>query len=77
MKNQTKSWSTIELIMLMVWSSVLTLCVAMIAAYAYLVSPLKKEAVDRGFAEWKVVDNSSGQTQFVWKQSPKLLTFSF
>jgi hypothetical protein len=75
MKNKLP-WSTLELVILMVFSSILTTSVVMIASHAYIVSPLKKEAVERGYAEWEVTNNSSGQTKFVWKDK-QLLTFSF
>lgn len=32
-----------------------------------LLNPLKGEAVEKGYAEWKVVDNNTGETKFVWK----------
>jgi len=32
------------------------------------VSPLKSEAVEKGYAEWQIVDNHSGATKFAWKQ---------
>jgi hypothetical protein len=32
------------------------------------VLPLKHQAIERGFAEWQVIDQQVGTTEFVWKQ---------
>ena len=29
---------------------------------------IKKEAVEYGYADWKVIDNATGQSVFVWKK---------
>lgn len=75
MKNKLP-WSILELVLLVTFSSILTTSVVMIASHAYLISPLKKEAVERGFAEWEVTNNSSGQTKFVWKDK-QVFRYSF
>lgn len=75
MKNKLP-WSILELVLLMTFSSILTTCVVMIASHDYIISPLKKEAVERGFAEWEVTNNSSGQTKFVWKDK-QVFRYSF
>ncbi len=33
------------------------------------VLPIKRQAIERGFAEWRVVDQQVGTTEFVWKQT--------
>jgi hypothetical protein len=47
-------------------SSTITTVLGSIAVYAFIVSPFKKEAVDRGFAAWVVTDNATGSTKFEW-----------
>jgi hypothetical protein len=32
------------------------------------VATLKSEAVQKGYAEWQIIDNQSGATKFTWKQ---------
>jgi hypothetical protein len=36
-------------------------------SYKWNVIPLKSQAIDKGFAEWQVVDPVNGRTEFVWK----------
>jgi hypothetical protein len=33
----------------------------------WTVIPLKSQAIEKGFAEWQVVDQQQGITEFVWK----------
>jgi hypothetical protein len=40
-------------------------------SYKWNVIPLKSQAIDKGFAEWQVVNPLNGQTEFVWKESEK------
>lgn len=47
-------------------SSILTITLGSIAVYAFIVSPFKQAAVDRGFASWVVTDNATGSTKFEW-----------
>jgi hypothetical protein len=35
--------------------------------------PFTKEAVDRGFATWEVVDNATGKTKFAWNEFAQAL----
>lgn len=37
-------------------------------SYKWNVIPLKSQAIDKGFAEWQVVDPINGRTEFVWKE---------
>jgi hypothetical protein len=30
--------------------------------------PLKQQAIEKGFAQWQVIDQQQGTTEFVWKQ---------
>lgn len=81
MNNQTKSpwttWSSFELLLLMLASTILTILVTLIALNILVVAPMKKEAVERGFAQWVVKNNSTGKTQFSWNEPNKMMTFSF
>lgn len=49
-------------------SSVLTLTIGSLAVIFYVIQPFNKEAVDRGFATWEVIDNSTGRTKFAWNE---------
>jgi hypothetical protein len=41
--------------------------VSLLLSILLMVGPLKGEAVEKGYAEWKVVDNNTGETKFAWK----------
>jgi hypothetical protein len=47
-------------------ASILTAALGTIAVLLYIVQPLQKEAVDRGFAVWEVTNNATGATAFAW-----------
>lgn len=49
-------------------SSLLTFLVGSVFVLFYIIQPFNKEAVDRGFATWEVIDNSTGQTKFAWNE---------
>jgi len=34
----------------------------------FQMAPMRKEAVDRGFATWTITDTSTGQTEFRWNK---------
>ena len=36
-------------------------------SYKWNVVPLKSQAIEKGYAEWQVVDPINGHTEFVWK----------
>lgn len=36
-------------------------------SYKWNVIPLKSQAIEKGYAEWQVVDLINGHTEFVWK----------
>ena len=54
-------------------SSVVTLLLGAIAVCLYIVEPFHKEAVDRGFASWEVIDNATGKTKFAWNEFAQAL----
>lgn len=47
-------------------SSLVTAALVTLAGIFYVIQPMQKEAVDRGFAIWEVTDNSNGSTVFQW-----------
>lgn len=51
----------------------LTVCFLLVLAAAFMVAnqrdSIKQEAVDRGFAEWHVIEGTS-DTEFRWKEVP-------
>ncbi len=36
-------------------------------SYKWNVVPLKSQAIEKGYAEWQVIDPINGHTKFVWK----------
>jgi len=32
----------------------------------YVIQPMQKDAVDKGFGIWEVTDNATGSTKFQW-----------
>lgn len=47
-------------------SSILTITLGSIAVYAFIVSPFRQAAVERGFASWVVTNTATGSTKFEW-----------
>jgi hypothetical protein len=47
-------------------SSIVTALLGSVAVLLYVVQPFQKEAVDKGFAIWEVVNNATGSTKFQW-----------
>lgn len=37
-------------------------------SYKWSAMPLKQQAIEKGFAQWQVIDQQLGTTEFVWKQ---------
>jgi hypothetical protein len=64
---------------LMALTFILGIVLTFLACMIFMAAPLKKQAVERGFAEWQVTDTSIGATKFVWKenQNSNLVRFSF
>jgi len=64
---------------LMALTFILGTILTFLACMVFMAAPLKKQAVERGFAEWQVTDTSIGATKFVWKenQNSNLVRFSF
>jgi len=52
------------------FSSLLTLSIAAVAVEYYITRPFQKEAVELGYAQWNITDNSSGSTDFGWIIDP-------
>ena len=61
---------------LMALTFILGAILTFLACMIFMAAPLKKQAVERGYAEWVVMDNSIGATKFVWKDHT-LARFSF
>lgn len=59
---------TYEVILISILSSMLTLIVTLLSVQIFMFAPFKKEAVDKGFASWQVIDNATGQTRFTWNE---------
>jgi hypothetical protein len=47
-------------------SSIVTALLGSVAVLLYVIQPFQKEAVDKGFAVWEVVNNGTGRTKFAW-----------
>ena len=47
-------------------SSCLTALAIIVYGIVYIIQPMQKEAVDKGFAIWEVTNNATGSTKFVW-----------
>jgi hypothetical protein len=71
MKNITEQ--LILVIGVAVSSSILTLLIGLVCMLVYVIQPFQKEAVDRGFANWEVVDNATGKTKFAWNEFAQAL----
>lgn len=60
--------NNIQTILIAILSSMLTAIVTIASMHILVISHMKKDAVDKGFAYWKVVDNSTGFTSFTWNE---------
>lgn len=54
-------------------SSFMTMITCALFAVFFVVQPFQKEAVDRGFATWEVIDNATGKTKFAWNEFAQAL----
>lgn len=61
------TFPTTDLIIISIIAFFLGGMVSLLLSIFLMVNPLKGEAVEKGYAEWKVVDNNTGETKFVWK----------
>ncbi len=56
-----------DLIIISIIAFMLGGMVSLLLSIFLMLNPIKGEAVEKGYAEWKVVDNNTGETKFVWK----------
>ena len=49
-------------------SSLVTTLVCSLAAILFVLQPLQKQAIERGFASWVVTNNATGATKFAWNE---------
>ena len=72
---KTPTIHTYELIVLCIFSSIMGMIVGFVSTTYHMettrILPMKKAAVDLGYAHWEVVDNSTGQTKFAWNETEK------
>lgn len=63
-----RTFTTTETIALALGSSAMTIAATYLVILICVIQPMKKEAVDRGFASWQVVNNATGFTVFAWNE---------
>ena len=54
--------------MVAIFSSGLTFLATAALTVIFIIQPFQKQAVDKGFASWNVVDNATGKTEFAWNE---------
>jgi hypothetical protein len=41
--------------------------VTLISVDFFVINPIKKEAIEKGYASWEVINNSTGKTEFKFR----------
>lgn len=62
-----KTIEVIALVILVIWTICFLAALETALANAEATDRLRIEAVERGFAEWRVI-NARGKTEFVWRE---------
>ena len=62
MKNDTLT----EFILLILVGMFLGIMIGVIGYSVVVTKPMQREAVENGYAHWLVIDNSTGETKFIW-----------
>jgi hypothetical protein len=58
---------TIEAAILSMMAFTFGCLITLISVQIIVTDPLRKEAIEKGYASWEVVDQTSGKTQFKFK----------
>lgn len=73
MENQPKKneshivFNLLETAFVTLWGILIGSIVSFVIIYLIVVEPMQEEAIERNYAEWKVVNNKTGETKFTWK----------
>jgi hypothetical protein len=59
----------LDTIILIILTSIMSICSTGLIYEWFVVMPFKRDAVEKGFATWQVINNSTGRTQFTWNGS--------
>ncbi len=60
-------FDTIELAILSVMAFTFGCLITLLSVQIIVTTPLRKEAIEKGYASWEVIDQSTGKTQFKFK----------
>jgi hypothetical protein len=62
----------LDTILIIVLTSIMSVCTTGIVYERFVVQPFKREAVVNGHATWEVINRSTGKTKFTWKAEPNI-----
>jgi hypothetical protein len=60
-------FNLLETALITLWGMLIGAFVSITITYLIVIEPMQEEAIERNYAEWKVVDNKTGDTKFTWK----------
>ena len=60
-------FDTIELFLVLITGTFIGVLMGTITQDIIIIQPIKVEAIEKGFAEWKIVNNKTGETKFKMK----------
>jgi len=63
----TMKFGILETAFITIWGMLISALISTILYESIVVQPMQEEAVERNYAEWKIMNNKNGDTKFTWK----------
>jgi hypothetical protein len=63
----TIKFGILETAFITIWGVLFSSLTTIILYDSIVVQPMQEEAVERNYAEWKIMNNKNGDTKFTWK----------
>ena len=63
----TMKFGILETAFITIWGMLISALISTILYESIVVQPMQEEAVERNYAEWKIMNNKNGYTKFTWK----------
>lgn len=60
-------FETTEIVLIGIFSSLMGMLICCTCYEAFVVQPIKADAIEKGYAQWQVVNIKTGQTEFKFK----------
>lgn len=59
---------TTEFVVLILFGFFVGVIVSLVTMSLFIIDPMKREAVENGYAHWLVINNATGETKFIWNK---------